>query len=69
VAWLTWIAWRISKGYSTWHATANNKITLCGKSPPPLLSIWRGIAAPPVEEQCQICRTVEFREFHQRKAS
>ncbi len=66
---ISYIAWRGAKNYGCWHLCADNKTTLCGKTPTALMSVWRGAKPPHVEDQCMVCREVEGREFHQRKAS
>lgn len=64
---VSFIAWRLGKSsFGLWHQTRDNKFSLCGKTPAPMLSVWKGKDPPPMETQCQSCRLVESRELRNR---
>lgn len=63
---ISYIAWRVGRNFGRWHATRDNRLTLCGKRPAELLSVWRGTKPPRVEDCCGTCRERELRELRNR---
>lgn len=56
---VSYLAWRMGRGFGLWHQTRDNRYTLCGRRPDGLLSVWPKREPPPVEDQCSACRKRE----------
>ena len=64
---VSFIAWRAGRaGFGLWHETRDNRYTVCGKRPGPLVSVWRGTKPPSVEDVCRTCRNREAQEMRNR---